>query len=283
MRFWGKIICRGNCRSSKLSSNQSVANKSRGLLRRLQLEAARRRDRLQGRQPRRTLDRRPGEPVKTLLKVLPLFRIPLYLSPTPSHSPSRLSTLRPGPRSTSTRRRSRRPRRQRTAAGSVVASSSIWRESCPLRGSCTTGNASTATGARPGIFSSADFFFSSYFVARLAMTFSSDILTSLHGLECISLTLSHSLSLSIRLDSGLVHPHEAPEGEGGGGVFCKRCFVERFGEGGKPLAFSDTAVIAATDGSGEIVNIGLAICRYKIYKSCLGYYAARLEGENRAT
>ena len=197
MRFWGKIICRGNCRSSKLSSNQSVANKSRGLLRRLQLEAARRRDRLQGRQPRRTLDRRPGEPVKTLLKVLPLFRIPLYLSPTPSHSPSRLSTLRPGPRSTSTRRRSRRPRRQRTAAGSVVASSSIWRESCPLRGSSTTGNASTATGARPGIFSSADFFFSSYFVARLAMTFSSDILTSLHGLECISLTLSLSLSLSL--------------------------------------------------------------------------------------
>ena len=68
-----------------------------------------------------------------------------------------------------------------------------------------------------------------------------------------------------RLDSGLVHPYEAPEGEGGG-VFCKRCFVERFGEGGKPLTFSDTAVIAATDGSGENVCIGLAIYRYK---SCL--------------
>ena len=59
-----------------------------------------------------------------------------------------------------------------------------------------------------------------------------------------------------RLDSGLVHPYEAPEGEGGG-VFCKRCFADRFGEGGKPLTFSDTAVIAATDGSGENISFGL--------------------------
>ncbi len=50
-----------------------------------------------------------------------------------------------------------------------------------------------------------------------------------------------------RLDSTLVYPFEAPDG----GVFCKRCFVERFGEGSKPLTFSDTSVITATDGRGE--------------------------------
>ena len=67
-----------------------------------------------------------------------------------------------------------------------------------------------------------------------------------------------------RLDSGLAQPYEAPEGQGGC-VFCKRCFVERFGEGGKPLTLSDTAVIPATDGSGENVNIGLAF--YVRFKS----------------
>ena len=75
--------------------------------------------------------------------------VTLLLMPTP-YFHSRLSTFRPGRRSTSTRRRSKRPGRATTAAGSAVASSSISRESPPPKGSCTTGNASTATVARPG-------------------------------------------------------------------------------------------------------------------------------------
>jgi hypothetical protein len=51
-----------------------------------------------------------------------------------------------------------------------------------------------------------------------------------------------------RLDSTLVNPYEAPDGCG---VFCKRCFAGRFGEGGKQLTYSNTAVITASDGSGE--------------------------------
>lgn len=52
------------------------------------------------------------------------------------------------------------------------------------------------------------------------------------------------------LDSTLVYSYEAKDG----GVYCKRCFMERFGEGTKPLTYSDTSVIMARDGTGVIYS-----------------------------
>lgn len=50
-----------------------------------------------------------------------------------------------------------------------------------------------------------------------------------------------------KLDSTLVYHFEAPDG----GVYCKRCFVERFGEGTKPLTYTNTSSISAGEGKGR--------------------------------
>ena len=49
-----------------------------------------------------------------------------------------------------------------------------------------------------------------------------------------------------KMDSTLVYHYEAPDG----GVYCKRCHIEKFGDGPKPLTYSNTSKITATQGKG---------------------------------